>query len=262
MTDTKGLLAAYDEQMRGVSPRPPAGVVHEQDGPLVRTVGQFRGFISAPRDVGVRGAELDELIARQRDHFAARGESVEWKTRGHDLPADLPERLCAAGFVPEDEETILIGLTEDVASPPVLPDGVALRRVTQPADMHRIAAMESAIWGEDLSMIGDDLAGRVTVAPDDIVVLVAEAGDELVSAAWLVFKEGTEFAGLWGGSTLPDWRGRGIYRALVSARAEIAAARGVSYLQVDASDDSAPILRRLGFHAVTTTTPYIWSPSH
>ncbi|WP_392671818.1 GNAT family N-acetyltransferase [Streptomyces sp. LN785] len=262
MTDTKCLLAAYDEQMRGVSPHPPAGVVHEQDGPLVRTVGQFRGFISAPRDVGVRGTELDELIARQRDHFAARGESVEWKTRGHDLPADLPERLRAAGFVPEDEETVLIGLTRDMASPPVLPDGVALRRVTEPADMHRIAAMESAIWGEDLSMIGDDLAGRVTVAPDDIVVLVAEAGDELVSAAWLVFKEGTEFAGLWGGSTLPDWRGRGIYRALVSARAEIAAARGVSYLQVDASDDSAPILRRLGFHAVTTTTPYIWSPSH
>jgi hypothetical protein len=37
-------------------------------------------------------------------------------------------------------------------------------------------------------------------------------------------------------------------------------ARGVRYLQVDASDDSAPILRRLGFRAVTTTTPYIWTP--
>jgi hypothetical protein len=29
---------------------------------------------------------------------------------------------------------------------------------------------------------------------------------------------------------------------------------------VDASDDSAPILRRLGFEAVTATTPYVWSP--
>ncbi|NUS14322.1 MAG: GNAT family N-acetyltransferase, partial [Streptomyces sp.] len=26
------------------------------------------------------------------------------------------------------------------------------------------------------------------------------------------------------------------------------------------SDDSAPILRRLGFTAVTTTTPYVWTP--
>jgi hypothetical protein len=36
--------------------------------------------------------------------------------------------------------------------------------------------------------------------------------------------------------------------------------RGVRYLEVDASDDSAPILRRLGFRAVTTTTPYVWMP--
>ncbi|MFE7705734.1 GNAT family N-acetyltransferase [Streptomyces sp. NPDC057486] len=256
-----GLLAAYDEQMRGVPPHPPAGVSHEQDGPLTRTVGQFRGFISAPRDLGIRGAELDELIARQRDYFAARGEAVEWKIRGHDRPADLTDRLRAAGFTAEDEETILIGLTKDMASPPVLPDGVALRRVTEAADMHRIAAMESVIWGQDLSMIGDDLVGRIAAAPDDITVLVAEADGELVSAAWLVFRTGTEFAGLWGGSTLSTWRGRGIYRALVAARAEIAAARGVPYLQVDASDNSAPILRRLGFHAVTTTTPYVWSPS-
>lgn len=39
-----------------------------------------------------------------------------------------------------------------------------------------------------------------------------------------------------------------------------AAARGVRFLQVDASDDSRPILERLGFVAITTTTPYVWTP--
>jgi hypothetical protein len=78
VNDIDTLLAAYDEQMRGAPPNPPAGVRYEQDGPLLRIVGQFRGFISAPRDVGVRGTELDQLIARQRDYFAARGEAVEW----------------------------------------------------------------------------------------------------------------------------------------------------------------------------------------
>jgi hypothetical protein len=29
---------------------------------------------------------------------------------------------------------------------------------------------------------------------------------------------------------------------------------------VDASDESRPILERLGFVAVTTTTPFVWSP--
>lgn len=260
MTTDDALLAAYDGQRRGAPPRPPAGVRYEYDGPLLRIVGQYRGFVTASRDVGVSGAEVDRLIARQRDYFAGRGEAVEWKTRGHDQPADLPARLLAAGFVPEEQETVLIGLVGELAAAPVVPDGVVLRQVSADADMHRIAAMESAVWGEDWGWLGDDLIGRVAAAPGEIAVLAAEAGGQVVSAAWLVFRPGTDFAGLWGGSTLREWRGRGIYRALVAARARLALARGIRYLQVDASSDSAPILRRLGFRAVTTTTPYVWTP--
>lgn len=260
MTDINDLLAAYDTQMRGAPPALPSGVHCEQDGPVLRVVGDVRGFVAAPRDTGLRGAGLDELLARQRDFYGARGEPVEWKHHAHDLPADLPERLRAAGFEPEEPETVLIGRAADVAAPPVLPDGAVLRRVTADADMRRIAALQTAVWDEDWSWIGDDLIARTAAAPDDIVVLVAEAGAEVVSAAWLVHHPGSDFASLWGGSTLAAWRGRGIYRALVAARARLAVARGVTYLQVDASDDSAPILRRLGFTAVTTTTPYVWSP--
>ncbi|MFJ4411098.1 GNAT family N-acetyltransferase [Streptomyces sp. NPDC088910] len=260
MTNSDGLLAAYDEQMRGAPPNLPAGVRCEWDGPVLRLSGQYRGFVSTPPDLGVEGTELDRLIARQRDFFAARGEAVEWKTRAHDRPADLPERLLAAGFVPEERETVVIGRAEEMTADPVLPDGVVLRQVTADADLRRIAAMESAVWGQDWGWLADDLAGRIAAAPTEVVVLVAEADGQVVSAAWLVVRTGTDFAGLWGGSTLEAWRGRGIYRALVAARANVAAARGIRYLQVDASDDSAPILRRLGFHAVTTTTPYIWSP--
>ncbi|MFD7918774.1 GNAT family N-acetyltransferase [Streptomyces sp. NPDC059740] len=281
------LLAAYDAQVRGFPQRPPAGVRYEVDGPVTRTVGQFRGLVTGPPDLGVTGAALDALIARQRDFFAARGEAVEWKTRGHDRPADLVDRLRAAGFTPEERETVLVAPTAAVAAAAAPPRGVLLRRVEAEADLRRIAAMESAVWGVDMGWLAEDLAGRLASAPENIAVLVAEAEDgpggegpgsggasgdgpsgeggggargRLVSAAWLVFREGTEFASLWGGSTLPAWRGRGVYRALVAARAGLAAARGVRYLQVDASDDSAPILRRLGFHAVTTTTPYVWSP--
>jgi hypothetical protein len=80
MTTVEDLLAAYDQQMRRESANLPRGVWHERDGPVVRVVGRHEGFISTPRDVGVRGADLDRLIARQRDYFAARGEPVEWKT--------------------------------------------------------------------------------------------------------------------------------------------------------------------------------------
>ncbi len=90
-------------------------------------MGQHRGFVSGPADLGVGGTALDALIARQRDFFAARGEAVEWKTRGHDRPPGIPERLMAAGFAPEPQETVLIGLATDLAAgPPDLPPGVTI----------------------------------------------------------------------------------------------------------------------------------------
>ena len=144
----------------------------------------------------------------------------------------------------------------------MLPDGVVLRQVTSAADMRRIADMESAVWDADRGWTGDHLSREVAAAPDDIVVLTAEAGTRVVAAGWVTFRPGTDFAGLWGGSTLRGWRSRGIYRALVARRAQLAAARDVPYLHVDASSDSAPILRRLGFQALTTTTPYVWIPRH
>ena len=257
---TEALLAAFDAQARAEPPVPAAGVWHETDGPLLRVVGQERGFISAPRDTGARGAELDRLIARQRNYFAARGEPVEWKTYDYDVPADLSARLRAAGFVPEETETVLVAPATAIAADPVLPGGVALRQVTADADMRRIAAMESEVWERDRSWTGDHLIREVAAAPDGYIVLTAEAAGQVVAAGWVEFRPGSQFAGLWGGAALREWRGRGIYRALVARRAQLAAARDVRYLQVDASSDSAPILRRLGFQALATTTPYVWTP--
>jgi GNAT superfamily N-acetyltransferase len=247
--------------MRGAPPTPPVGTKYEHDGPLLRIVGGHRGLITGPRDLGVRGAVLDRLIARQRDLFARRGEAVEWKTRGHDEPADLAARLRRAGFVPEERETVLVGRAAALAAESQPPRGVVIRQVTTGGDLRRIAAMQGAVWGQDMSWLADDLLGRLATASGDLIVLAAEADGLIVSAAWLVLQPGIDFAGLWGGSTLAPWRGRGIYRALVARRARLAAARGVTYLQVDASDDSEPILRRLGFSAVTTTTPYVWTPT-
>jgi GNAT superfamily N-acetyltransferase len=216
--------------------------------------------VTGPRDLGVEGAALDALIARQQDFFAARDEAVEWKTRAHDRPANIEERLVKAGFAAEETETVMIGLVSDHAEEPVLPVGVALREVSAIEDLRRIAAMESQVWDADMGWLADDIAARLATAPDDLTVLVAEADGQVVSAAWLEYRPGSEFVSLWGGSTLAAWRGRGIYRALVAERARQAAVRGVRYLQVDASDDSRPILARLGLHPVTTTTPYVWAP--
>jgi GNAT superfamily N-acetyltransferase len=257
------LLEAYDRQLRAHVPdRLPAGVEVEQDGPLTRFLGlSGGGFVEYRSLDGLDGADLDELIARQARVFAGRGERFEWKLHGHDRPAELPRRLLAAGFVPEETETVLVATVADVACQPRLPDGVVLREVRERADLDRIAALEQAVWDENHAAIADMLEAERAADPDSLAIVVAEAGPDVVCAGWVRFPARTDFATLWGGSTLPEWRGHGIYRAVVAHRAGLAARRGIRYLEVDASDDSRPILERLGFTAVTTTTPYVWSPA-
>lgn len=261
MTTNSQMLDAYDSQLRLVVPLvPPLGQEFHSDGFVLRVTGQHRGFVETAQTLDVEGDALDLLIHKHRNFFAASGESVEWKTRAHDVPANIPSRLLRAGFVPEDLEVVMVGDVQNMAVDPLLPDGVDVRIVHACKDLDLIAEMESEVWGEDFAWLAKDLQGRVAAEPGNVVVLVAEAAGRVVSAAWLVFKDGTDFAGLWGGSTLVEWRGQGIYKALVARRAQIAQNRGVKYLQVDASEDSEPILRRLGFIAITTTTPYVWTP--
>ncbi len=237
------------------------GAPAERDGPVVRVEYPHGGFIATPSDTGLRGADLDALIARQRDHFAARGTRVEWKTYAYDEPADLTARLEAAGFVAEERETVVVGPVAALSGHPADVDGVTIRETAALDDFVAIGALQSEVWADDWSWLADDLRDRAArVGPDGFRVFVAEADGRLVSAAWLVLRDGTEFASLWGGSTLEAYRGRGIYRALVARRAALARDAGYAYLQVDASDMSRPILERLGFVALTTTTPYVFEP--
>ena len=54
-----------------------------------------------------------------------------------------------------------------------------------------------------------------------------------------------------GGAVAPRFRGRGVYRALVAARLELARAAGLAGVAVQAMPDtSAPILAWLGFTEV------------
>ena len=265
MPDASELLAAYDAQLRDHLHDPlPSGARAERDGPLLRLFGLGgRGFVGYRDLGGLEGDELDDLIARQIRVFAERGERFEWKLHGHDRPPDLAQRLRTAGFAPEAEETVVIAPVDEIAGPVQLPDGVSVREVTERSDFDRIAAAQPDIWqydDEPPTWLAESLEAEKRADPNYLTVVVAEADRAVVCAGWVRFELGTHFATFWGGGTVPAWRGRGIYRAMVAYRANLAAERGFRFIQVDASNNSRPILERLGFVAVTTTTPYVWSP--
>jgi hypothetical protein len=230
VSDGSELLAAYDAQLRKHVPdRLPSGARAEWDGPLLRFVGLGnRGFV-VYRDLGgLEGPDLDDLIARQVRVFAERGERFEWKLHGHDRPPDLPQRLRAAGFVPEDEETVVISRVDKIAGPVGLPEGVSLREVAERSDFDRIAALQPEIWQEHgvPTWLAESLDAEKRADPDALTVIVAKANGAVVCAAWVRFEKSTDFATFWGGGTVPAWRGRGIYRGTVAHRANLAAERG------------------------------------
>ena len=253
------LLAAYDADLRGR----PFDSTSEVDGPLVRTSGIAGGGFIGYRDLGgLDGDALDELIARQVAFFRERNEPFEWKAYSHDEPADLEDHLRAAGLEPDERETVVAARLADIAGDATLPDGVALREVTTRADLDRIARFEEDVWqdGHSRGWLADALDHERQQDPSLLRIFVVEAGGEIVCAAWIRFERGTRWTSLWGGATRADWRGRGIYKATVRHRASLGIAEGYELVQVDASDDSRPILERLGFVAVTTTTPWQWQP--
>jgi len=262
MTPGEVYLAAYDEQIRArITAAEVASGRADRDGPVIRKTWEGERGLITYRDLGgLDGTVLDAFIARQRDHFSQLGQQAEWKYHSHDRPGDLPERLIAAGFLPAGTETLLIGESARLAADPGLPAGLTLREVTKRADLERIGDLEQAIWGDDHDWLPAMLGRDLTDPDDPCVVVAAEAGRQVVCAGWIRFHRGTVFASLWGGSTLPRWRRRGIYRGTVAYRARLAAARRFRYIQVDASGDSERVLTGLGLLPVATTTPFVWKP--
>ncbi|CAL9371222.1 GNAT family N-acetyltransferase [Streptomyces griseomycini] len=259
-TDHTAVLALFDRDLRREARPDGPGARVERTGGVVRQTAPAHGWNGVVWSA-LDEADADAAIAEQIAHFTGLGRAFEWKLYGHDLPADLGRRLVAAGFTPEPEETLMVGEVAGLALDTEPPEGIRLVPVTDRAGVDLVADVHEKAFGADASRLRHQLLDRLSADPDTVVAVVALAGDQPVSAARMELVPGTGFAGLWGGGTVRAWRGRGLYRALVAHRARAAAERGYRYLQVDASDQSRPILERLGFAPLTTTTPYVYVPT-
>lgn len=242
------LLRLFDRQVRRVSA---FDGVEREDRVIRILLEHWRGVLWSDLDE----TTADAAIAREIERFAGLGE-FEWKYYSYDTPPDLPDRLRAAGFVAEPTETLLIGEVAALRHESPVADGVKLREVTDETGIAAMARVNREGFGEEASTsFGERVLDEIRQGQTRMVI--AYAGDRPISMGRVEFYDGSEFGGLFGGATVPEWRGRGIFRAIVAQRTAWAAERGVRYLQTDASDDSRPIFERLGFIPVGTTTPFV-----
>jgi acetyltransferase (GNAT) family protein len=260
MATAREYLEAYDRQLRtDAETRGAASVTRLGPLRLARFAGG-RGFVTY-RDLGDAGAAaIAPLVEAALAHLRADPgiTSVEWKTRGHDRAPGLHEALLAHGFVQEETESIMIGEASMLAVDVTPPEGVRLRQVTSEPDVRALARMQEEVFGGRFADDVTDALLQRLGRGDGMELWVAEAGGGIVCCGRLEPVEGTEFAGIWGGATRPEWRRRGIYRALTAARARSALAIGKRLIHSDSTEASRPILERAGLVKVSTTTPYEW----
>jgi predicted GNAT family acetyltransferase len=174
----------------------------------------------------------------------------------HDQPACLKERLLAHGFTAEEREALAV--LDLRALPPSLQASAPpyIVRLTQPEQIDQLMDMESQVWGEPFDHLGRRLK-RDLQQPRRLTVFGAVLDGRVVSGAWIYYHKDKPFADLYGGSTLPAYRQRGLYTALVAARAQEAITRGVRFVIVDASPMSRPILEKLGFEVLLYSQPFV-----
>lgn len=250
------ILALYDQDMRRNVEF--ADMRREETPFVVRYLRPAPGmsFILYSR---LDADNADNVIESEKAYFMGRGQPLEWKVFSHDAPPDLGERLLAHGFSADEPGAIMVLDLENAPAGLLQPVEQDLRRLTHRGQLEDVIAVMQPVWGDNFDWMHQRLGSHMEI-PGYLSVYVAYVDHLPVSAAWTYFYPNNRFASLWGGSTLPQYRRRGFYTALLAARTREALQRGYRFLTVECSPMSQPIVASHGFICLTHATSYNWQP--
>jgi len=189
-------------------------------------------------------ATIDEVhgILRERGRYAC-----TWEIGSSATPADLRGRLYARGMVDDgDPDVVAMVLASPPPPPPPGVEARAVRDTDEYVEAKRVAHAAFGMPTEDPAEVerwrrnweAEQASGRART-------FVSLIDGRIVAHGTSTYTE--HGVTLNGGSTAPDARGRGAYRALVSARWDDAVERGIPVLVTQAGAMSRPILERVGF---------------
>ncbi len=201
--------------------------------------------------------EADEVIDRTIAEYRANGSKFRWPVPPDVEPHDLGARLEKRGF-----KSMIIralarptGPLEKIATDPK----ISVEEVDL-SNVDHFTQMIARGWGMDPVPL--DVFHRALLSSPERRhhLFLARYGGEPAGASNMAMFPRSMF--MQGAVTVPEYRGRGIYRAMVETRLELAAARGVPLATIHANAaTSAPILAKLGFKEVVSFPFYTWSPT-
>lgn len=189
----------------------------------------------------------DEMVAFERGYFAAINRAFEWKVYGYDWPPNLLDTLAEHGFGIGPDVSLMAMDTREGGrewDPARYRD---IRLVRDEQGVRDFVDVERAVWDESEA---ERWASLVSYAPEYVSLYVAYHEGRPVSCARASFHPSSSFCALWGGATLPEFRGMGFYLALVAARVDEARQRRIPFVCIEAAPTSRPILEKRGFEFV------------
>jgi GNAT superfamily N-acetyltransferase len=255
------LRDAFDQQVRRNVTPDGSGANAEYGANYVRRVADNDSGWSEVCWSSLDAVSADEAVAAQIEFYRRRNLSFVWRVYDYDQPADLGQRLVSAGLIESGTSAVMLAESSRLSREPVLPEGTELLHVSDEAGVNLLIDVHESVFGHSHAELRRSILRRLDLAPQEADMFIVMAGEVPVSSSRIEFLPATDFAALWGGSTEPEWRGKGIYRALVCRRAQLAHEKGYRYLMVMASDHSRPILSELGFEIISRVTTYSWTPN-
>ncbi len=251
--DAQRILALYDQDRREVEI---FGLQREATSRLVRHI--FADGSGLVIYSNLSSADADQVIREQVDHFERQGRDLSWIVYAHDEPADLKERLLANGFEAEEPEAVLVLDVSHAPKPLLQPVQHDVRRIEHTDRLDDVITIHQRVWGESFDTWRARLAERLVEAPDSLCLYVAYVDGTPASTAQVSFYAQRPFASLVRAATLPVYRGRGLFSALVATLIQETRQRDVRFLDTEANAMSRPILERLGFQLLTWVHPCTW----
>lgn len=187
-------------------------------------------------------------VAAAREHGV---HSLTWRIHSNDGIDGLESALIENGLVLDERGTqhfvepsiLLLALAKFTQI-----GDLSTREYTRPEELDNyLPIWEEAFPGQEHQRYLDDYKLLIRDNVLGVRFFAAHLGQSAISSGYMFHNPGDPMALLCGGATRTSARGRGGYLALVAVRAKAARDAGVETLCVDASEFSAPILRRLGF---------------
>lgn len=241
--------------------QPPSPGVEITDTPRYRITLQPDYPIPGPNGVSwIRCApgEADDVIDEVHATVSPRHLPLMWLIDPDTTPADFADDLAAHCVFPEPEapEVAVMVLPIDASIDPPTVDGLAMHDALASPEAFRSADRVNGVAFGDPErgstpeqMAAQERRRHDFLAAGNRRVLLATVDGEPAGSAGLTLYPPAG-AIINGGAVMPEFRGRGIYRALLAARLEMARQAGAGGVAVWGGPMSAPILAKVGFEKV------------